>query len=111
MKAWRVSDNKCECGTAIVFAETRAKAIYAALTFDDQFEDCKWIDMWAKRFSQYDQYYNGKTIVDWNDLEDRVRLVKEFGWCCAESESWMCTNCPAKEWCEEYKSTYGQEDP
>lgn len=98
MKAWNVKD-KDEYGAVIIFAETRAKAIYYALEFTDDFEDCKWTDMRARRFPEYDKYYEGKSMVDfWMNDEHRIRLVKDFGWHCFEPD-FYCEGCPAKEWC------------
>lgn len=111
MKAWTVKTKDYQdYGTLIVFAETRAKAIYAALSWTDTFDGCVWIDMSACRFPEYDQYYSGKMFVDWDNMDDRIRLVRDFGWNCGEAIEWFCQECPAKEWCEEYKSSYGQED-
>lgn len=104
MKAWTVSDNRGDYGTEIVFAETRGKAI--ALCFrDDVFEDCEWTELYARRFKDYDRYYDGKNKVDfWLDDEHRTRLVKDFGWSCYDPITDYCIDCPAKEWC-----SYGSE--
>lgn len=100
MKAWRVFDNNGDCGTMIVFAETRAKAMYIALQ-DDMFEDYTWTQITAKRFKEYDQFYDGKSVVDfWNDVDHRIRLVRDFGWSCIEEFYDLCEECPAKQWCE-----------
>lgn len=78
MKAWMVDDNNAEYGTSIVFAETRGKAISYALMWIDTFEDCSWTDMRAKRFPEYDQFYDGRSEVDfWYDDDHRVRLVRD----------------------------------
>lgn len=109
MKAWRVNDNNCELGTMIVFAETRSKAMYIALQ-DDIFEDYTWTEIYAKRFKEYDQFYDGKSRVDfWNDDEHRIRLVRDFGWSCIEVFDDLCEECPAKQWCEEYKGGMNNE--
>lgn len=99
MKAWTVSDNNGEYGTKIVFAETRGRAISLCL-HDDTFDDCEFTDLYARRFKDYDQYYNGHEQEDfWNDDEHRVRLVKEYGWQCVDPIETYCRECPAKEWC------------
>lgn len=104
MKAWTVTDNNGECGTSIVFAETRGKARSYALQWIDTFEDCEWTDLRVRRFPEYDQYYNGKENVDfWLDDEHRVRLVRDFGWSCFEVFEYLCKDCPAKQWCEQYR--------
>lgn len=114
IKAWKVIDKYGDCGNNIIFAETRAKAVYIALSSCDEYEDCKWTDMEARRFPEYDQYYDGKPVVDWENPEHRTRLVRDFGWHCLDY--WLdeiyvnaeCKTCAAKEWCEMYQ-TY-QED-
>ena len=99
MKAWKVRDKDYECNTVIIFADTRAKAIYNAMEFTDEFEDCRWVDMRARRFKEYDQYYEGKSIVDfWYDMDHRIRLVKDFKWSCIEPD-FYCDDCLAKEFC------------
>ena len=109
MKAWTVTDNNGDYGTSIVFAETRGKARSYALQWIDTFEDCKWTDLKVKRFPEYDQYYDGRTEVNfWLDDEHRVRLVRDFGWSCFEVFKHLCEDCPAKQWCEQYKE--GQYD-
>lgn len=100
MKAWCVSDKYGDCGTEIVFAETRGKAISLCL-HDEVFEDYEWTELYAKRFKEYDKYYEGTEKVDfWTDSEQRVRLVRDFGWSCIEGKDYYCEDCPAKEWCD-----------
>lgn len=110
MKAWKVYDNYDECGTAIVFAETRGKAISYALMWIDTFEDYSWTDIRAKRFPEYDQFYDGRPeAVFWNDADHRVRLVRDFGWSCIDPIDSYCEDCPAKGWCEYWKSKEEEE--
>lgn len=100
MKAWIVSDNNAEYGSEIVFAETAGKA-RALCMYDETFEDCEWTDLRVRRFKEYDQYYDGKTKADfWYDDKHRIRLVRDFGWCCSEPIDSYCKDCPAKEWCD-----------
>lgn len=109
MKAWYVTDNDCSGGTVVVFAETRGKAASWALRYDDTFEDLDFTDLYVRRFKDYDKFYSGKRIVDfWNDLEDRIRLVRDFGWSCQEAD-FYCEKCPASKWCEKYKEMYDDE--
>ena len=102
LKAWKVIDKWYDCGTNIVFAETRAKATYLALNSCDEYMDCNWTDMRVTRFPEYDKYYEGKFIVDWEDPKQRIILVKEFGWHCWPEmyPDQECETCPAKEWCD-----------
>ncbi len=99
MKAWRVYNKLDYYGSIIIFAEKRSKAIYNALQFTDEFEDCEWTDLRARRFPEYDPYYSGRSIVDfWGDDEHRIRLVRDFGWYCFEPD-FYCEDCPAKQYC------------
>lgn len=102
MKAWKVYNKLDYYGSIIIFAEKRSKAIYNALQFTDEFEDCEWTDMRAKRFPEYDQYYSGKSMVDvWYNDEHRIRLVRDFGWICFDpADSCEAETCPAKEFCK-----------
>ena len=104
MKAWKVTDRNCELGNAVIFADTRSKAIYLAKYFDDTFDDCEWVDMRARRFPEYDQYYSGKSVIDvWYDAEHMIRLVRDFGWKCIDpADSCEGDTCPAKEFCDYY---------
>lgn len=109
MKAWRVTDKYCCCGTVIVFAETKGQAASWALSHDDTFDDCDFVDLCVRRFKDYDKFYSGKRIVDfWNDHEDKIRLVRDFGWSCQEAD-FYCEECPASKWCEKYKEMYDDE--
>ena len=102
MKAWTVSDIYGESGTEIVFAETRGKAL--ALCFQDEnFEEYEWTQLHARRFKEYDKYFDGSIKPDyWLDDEHRVRLVRDFGWSCIDPIAKCCAECPAKEWCCSY---------
>lgn len=109
IKAWIARDIYGETGSTIVFAETRAKARYLALSKCEVFEDYKWTEIGVTRFQNYDQYYNGHPLVDWEDQEHRVRLVKDFGWYCwsAEYPNIECETCSAKEWCHHWQNKEG----
>lgn len=100
MKAWRVFDKYCECGTEIVFAETAGKAKSICL-HDDNFGDYEYTELCARRFQEYDKYYDGNHKVNfWEDEEHRIILVRDFGWSCIDGIDTYCDDCPAKEWCE-----------
>ena len=103
MKAWRVFDKYCECGTEIVFAETAGKAKSICL-YDENFEEYEYTELCARRFQEYDKYYDGKRKVNfWEDEEHRIILVRDFGWSCIDGIDTYCDDCPAKEWCEFWK--------
>ena len=101
MKAWIVSDNSGECGSIIVFAETRGKAKHYALR-QDEFDGCEYTDLWARRFKDFDNKYHGHAEADWYDPETRITLVRDYGWTCIDYECYYCENCPAKQWCHTY---------
>ena len=108
MKAWKVFDKERYCNTVIIFSDSRAKAIYNAMEFSDEFEDCQWVDMRARRFKEYDQYYSGKSVIDfWMDDEHRINLVKNFDWHCQEPD-FYCKDCPAIKWCYWHKNELGE---
>ena len=106
MKAWTVSDYKGEYGSEIVFAETRGKAKKLCYRTDN-FDDVEWTELRARRFPQYDKYYDGKQKVDfWFDDEHRVRLVRDFGWSCVDPFEPYCEDCPAKHWCKAWRGSH-----
>lgn len=105
MKAWIVRDIECNECPEIVFAETRGKAI-AAVIGVDQFDDYRFTELFARRAPEIDKYYvDGKWRMDWENMDDRVALVKERGFYCDEDyfEPEECASCSAKEWCDQYK--------
>lgn len=104
MKAWLVKDKE-DVYAEVVFAETRGKAKTLALS-TDCCEYAKFTDIEARRMPQLDKYYSeGKWHLDWYEPEDRIALVKEGGFYCAEDEFSLdeCSICPAKRYCEEYE--------
>ena len=103
MKAWRVFDKDCTTGTEIIFAETRGKAISYALSYCDFFEDLSWTDVRAKRFKEFDKYYNGKQNPSfWFDDKIRVILVRDFDWGCFD-DCYDGLDCPAYNFCKRRK--------
>ena len=99
MKAWIVRDKYGDSGSAIVFAETRGKA-HAYAMFMDNYEDYEWTDIEVHRFKAWDSHYKGHTEADWN--EDRLELVRDYGWHCLEPYYEECKDCEAKQYCSEY---------
>lgn len=97
MKAWVVSDIIGNCGSIIVFAKTRIKAHELAFEKTDAFEDCDWTDIKVKRFKAWDNHYKGKEIGDWE--EDKLELIRDFGWNCLERNYYWCKKCKAKLYC------------
>ena len=105
MKAWSVSDANGNVGISyVIFAETRGKAIRYALDHcDGAFDWCEWTDMRALRKPALDQFYRGKSMMDWCDMEDRVNMVRYAGFQCSDEvlvTPDKCMACPAHEWCD-----------
>lgn len=104
MKAWLVRKHD-ERHATIVFAETRGKAKYIAMS-TEACEDADYIDIECNRAQNMDKHYtSGKTEMDWFDPEDRIALVKDAGFSCdyADEDIDECSSCPAKDWCDMYQ--------
>ena len=107
MKAWRVEDTESyEGGYTVVFAETRGKA-HDLARHTECCEYAEWCDIRVTRIPAMDKMWKpGKTEMNWMDLDDRIALVKECGWCCNHEyldRERDCTLCPAAEWCDDYQ--------
>lgn len=106
MKAYSVSDRNGDEGISlVVFAETVGKAkAYAAGT--DEFCDYGFTGIRANRVSALDRFYKGRPEMDWNNMEDRVAMVRYANFECS-SEVWHTEcergECPAQEWCGRYE--------
>jgi hypothetical protein len=104
MKAWLVYTED-EPYSEIVFAETRGKARQLALS-TDAFCDAEFIEIKVHRIKSADEYYEeGKWHLDWENPQDRIILVKEYSWYCADDyfDFVDCKTCPANKYCEKYK--------
>lgn len=104
MKAWFVKEKDAFCAT-VVFAETRGKAKYLALS-TDTCEDASFCDIEVRRMKELDKYYKeGKWELDWENPADRIALVKDGGFVCdPDYYDWEdCAVCPAKEYCDYHK--------
>ena len=107
MKAYKVFDRKGYSPySIIVFAETRGKAISSAIG-TDEYPKYEWdyTQLKAVREPALDKYYRGRIFMDWDNMEDRVAMVKEAGYQCEDEYADIddCKNCEAKEYCEEYE--------
>lgn len=104
MKAWLVKDKDEFCAT-VVFAETRGKARALAMS-TEACEDVDFCDIEVRRKPQMDKYYvEGKKEMDWFNSNDRIALVKDCGFVC-DRDYWEpeeCEDCPANEYCDQYK--------
>lgn len=98
MKAWQISP-KNEFYSVVIFAETRNKAKYMALSMEE-FWDNEYIDLVAWRLPKADNLYNNRNRMDWDNSEDRIFLVKECNWNCGEYYDYDdCKDCCANQWC------------
>ena len=89
-------------GRCICFFADRRKAMSYAYKYYPDFWDCKYTDMRIKRSKKLDKYYRGVSMMDWENPEDRLAMVKELNYCCAYSipiEKLDCANCSAKDCC------------
>lgn len=103
MKAWLVRE-KDEFTAAVVFAETRGKAKVLALS-TEACEDSDFMSIEVRRLKGVDKYYKpGKRELDWFNTEDRIAMVKDFGFTCIPDAhcAETCNVCPAKEFCDDY---------
>lgn len=98
MKAWIASDVIGNCGSIIIFTETKRKAKKYAFEKTDVFYDCDWSDISIKRFKAWDSHYKGKEIGDWD--EDNLELIRDFGWRCLKQNYYYCQNCKARSYCK-----------
>lgn len=107
MKAWKVFypangiDERIEL---FVYADTRGQAKAYALRAEG-FEDIPYTCLRVQRVKEADKYYKpGKKELDWFDPEDRIALVKDFGYTCHSEFRCreLCAECSATEYCECY---------
>lgn len=105
MKAWLVSGRDIDDGYAVVFAENRNAARSAALG-TDACEDSTYTDIKAVRLQALDRFYKGRTVMDWEDSEERALMARYAGLCCSydtDIELEKCRNCSAHKWCGRYE--------
>jgi len=96
IKAYIVGDVN-EYSARIIYATTSGKAKSYFIHEPDC--DCCWNDIYARRFPEYDQYYDGNPTKDfWNIPEHRIKLVRDYGWSCEETLN-ICKKCPAIQYC------------
>ena len=113
-KAYMVKDRKGYSDYCVIaFAETPGKAISHALG-TDEFQRCDWdfIELKAKRIPELDSAYRGRLVMDWENMTDRVAMVKEADLYCDPDYITIedCNNCQAKDWCSGYERMLVEED-
>ena len=109
-KAWYAySDYEESC--VVVFADTRNKA-RKYIKETEEFDYYDYIEVKPRRLGCID--YLDKPdgyVMDWNNQEDRLALVKHIYSCCLPDINDECKSCCAKELCNKYKEgNNGQEN-
>ena len=106
MKAYVVSDKNGDSGyCTIVFGETRGKAIANAM-YTDACEGYEYTEIRAIRVPSLDSYYKGHSEMDWEDMDDRIAMVRYANMHCSYElnvTELKCDECLAHEWCERYE--------
>lgn len=107
MKAYNVSDWEGYSDySIIVFAESPGKAKSLALG-TDEFPKCDWdfTQLSARRVPSLDQCYRGHDTMDWDNMEDRIAMVRYAGFRCSPEYIGIpdCADCGAKDWCGQYE--------
>lgn len=101
LKAWKVSPINAFY-SYVVFTETRGKARAYAQGLDG-FEECAFTDIEVHRLKKADCMCNGRKEMDWQNENDRLFLVKEYGWYCGDDIDYdECKVCSANKYCEPY---------
>lgn len=94
-----------EWNSIVVFAESAGKARYIAMNSYELGDDLRFRDIRVRRAPMLDKSYRGSNMMDWNNPEDRVAMVRDAGFRC--SGDWYdpndCETCAAREYCETYK--------
>ena len=99
MKAWLYEGDD---GSTIVFAETRNKA-KAYLVNSDICEGIEYKDIFVRRAKEADCLYKGRNEISWDDDNDRLWLVKNYGWSCIDVNVDFCKTCVARNDCPKYE--------
>lgn len=102
MKAYLVTNRITYEYSIIVFAESPGKA-KALVLGTDGFEYDPFTELSAWRKPELDKFYKGRRLMDWEDPEDRVAMVRYGNFVCTDEakEFAECKECPAREWCSE----------
>ena len=103
MKAYIVYDSgSCEHWSEAVFAENINEAKKTAMR-TDACVNAEYIDIRVRRCKALDDSYRGHRIMDWYEPMDRIDLVVKAGFCCYDPDRDDCTECCAKDECEDYQ--------
>ena len=102
MKAYTVQDRVDPLFSTVVFAETAGKA-RAIAQHTYVCEDLNFTDIRVLRLPALDKFYRGKSEMDWDNMEDRIVMVKFANYeCSSEIDNPECEVCHAKVWCGRY---------
>lgn len=108
MKAYKVRDRIGYSDySVVVFADTPGKAKALALGTDEfQSGDWDYTELTVERIKALDGFYRGNWYMDWDNMQDRVALVRYAGYRCDPDYAELddCKDCEAKGWCGQYES-------
>lgn len=100
-----------EWNSVVVFAESAGKARYIAMCSYELGEDLQFQDVRVYRAPSLDKCYRGLNMMNWNDPQDRIAMVRDAGFQC--SGDWYdpvsCDCCAAREYCDTYKDRIEEE--
>jgi len=113
MKAYAVNDREGYSEfIVVVFAESRGKAIVAALSTDEfPSGDWSYTELRAIRKPEFDKCYRGNWRMEWDNPDDRLAMVRDGGYCCDEDSFNPddCMKCSGKDYCSRYKEYLDEE--
>lgn len=113
MKAYVVSDRKGYSDwIVVVFAESRGKAIVAALDTDEfPYGDWSYTELRAIRKPEFDKHYRGNWRMDWDNPDDRLAMVRAGGYYCDDDsfDPDDCAKCSGKDYCSRYEEYLDEE--
>ena len=101
MKAWVTYAGDDSNNAVFVYADKRSLAKCAGLwEFKQDKPFTRYIDIYAYRCKALDKYYkDGQIYLEWDNMDDRTALVKEYGIKCEEPETEDCEQCAARNYC------------
>lgn len=106
MKAWYIKTDHTyhgESGWRVVFAPSSEEALELARAADIGVVDDE-DEAQGGRCEAMEKYWKpGKQMMEWNNRNDRIALVRDLNWTCEEGMSpcsYKCRYCPAIYVCE-----------
>ena len=92
-----------EWNSVVVFAESAGKARYIAICSYELGDDLRFQDVRVYRAPSLDKCYRGLNMMNWNDPQDRIAMVRDAGFQCSEADPVSCEICAARAYCDTYK--------